>query len=82
MAIFTMHVVVWTSGAQMFATPTGDIMEVIPLVATRPLLRSADWVRGIFNYRGSLVAMLDMPRLLGFGNWQPCMASRVLVVKT
>jgi chemotaxis-related protein WspB len=77
-----MHVVLWTSADQRYATPTSAIVEVIPVVAVRPLPHTEPWVRGLFNYRGSLLPLLDAAQLLGQGPADIRMFGRILVMDT
>ncbi len=77
-----MHVVLWTAAGHRYATQTGQIVEVIPPVEARPVPESPAWLRGSINYRGQLIPLFDVPRLLGYEAWQMRMASRILVVAT
>jgi chemotaxis signal transduction protein len=76
-----MHVVLWTVAGQRYATRTEQIIEVIPPVTARPVPETPAWLRGLINYRGRLVPLLDVPRLLGHEDWPLRMASRILVVR-
>jgi chemotaxis signal transduction protein len=77
-----MNVVVWSSAGQFYATPTDQVVEVISVVQTRPLPQVPPWVRGLMNYRGRLIELLDMPLRLGQAPCESRMASRILVVQT
>ena len=75
-----MNVVVWRSAGQTFATPTNQVVEVISIVEARPLPQVPQWVRGLMNYRGRLIELLDMSLRLGNTPCETRMASRILVV--
>ena len=60
-----MHVVIWTSKGSRYATPSSSVIEVVPLVESRPVPESEDWLTGLFNFRGSLLPLVDSSRLLG-----------------
>ena len=77
-----MHVVLWTSADCRYAIGTVHIQEVISLVEALPMPDSPAWLNGLINYRGQLIPLVDMPRLLGYGPWEARMASRILIVET
>lgn len=77
-----MHVVVWISNGQRYAMPSAAIVEVIPVVQSRPMPGSETWLRGLFNYRGELLPLLEWSRLLGEDAGKVRMASRILVVRS
>ncbi|TWU30825.1 chemotaxis protein CheW [Novipirellula artificiosorum] len=76
-----MHVVIWTSKGQRYATPSSSIIEVIPVVQSRPVVGSEDWLQGLFDYRGRLLPLVDSSRLLGHTASEIRMASRILVIR-
>jgi chemotaxis-related protein WspB len=77
-----MHVVLWTVAGERYATRTDQIIEVIPPVEARPVPESPAWVRGLIDYRGLLIPLVDVPCLLNQGIWSLTMASRVIVIAT
>ena len=76
-----MHALVWISAGRHFAIASSQVTEVLPLVETVPLMHQPKWVRGLINYRGRLIPMLDMAVLLGFPSPEPRMTHRVIVVQ-
>jgi chemotaxis signal transduction protein len=76
-----MNVVVWTAAGQCYAIRTDQVVEVIPVVEARPLPRTPEWLRGLINYRGRLISLVDMSRLLGYRPRESRMTSRILVVQ-
>jgi chemotaxis signal transduction protein len=76
-----MHVVVWAAAGQHYAVDVGPIVEIIPLVEARPIPQTDPWIRGLINYRGRLIPLLDMASLLGNSPCPPRMACRILVVR-
>ncbi|MDH3716891.1 MAG: chemotaxis protein CheW [Planctomycetota bacterium] len=77
-----MHAVIWTSAGQRFALPTSSIVEVVPVVQTTPLPHGPAEVKGVFNYRGTLIPLLDAAALLRHAAVELRMAARILVVRT
>ncbi len=75
-----MYVVVWTSHGQRYATPAAAIVEVIPMVQSRPIPGSHAWLVGLFDYRGELLPLFDAARLIGDQASTIRMSSRILVV--
>lgn len=59
-----MHVVVFSCRGQQYAIASAAIVEVVPLVEARPITGSPVWLRGLVDYRGDLVPLLDAARLL------------------
>lgn len=76
-----MHVVIWTSKDQRYATPSSSVIEVIPFVQSRPVPESESWLTGLFDYRGSLLPLIDSSRLLGHDASDIRMATRILVIR-
>lgn len=64
-----------------FALPTACVEEVVPLVETRSLPESPDWVIGIFDHRGTLTPLLDLHLLVGSGPARSLVGSRIMVVR-
>jgi chemotaxis signal transduction protein len=75
-----MNVVIWTALGQRFAVPTGHVEEVIPVVESRPLPGTAACVRGLINYRGKLIPLIDAAALLEGNPCLPKMTARILVI--
>lgn len=77
-----MHVVIWTCKGQRYATPSSAIVEVIPVVQSRPIPGSETWLTGLFDYRGLLLPLLDSSRLLDHNGCEIRMSSRIIVIRT
>ena len=72
----------WLRG-QLFALPIERVRETIAL-GKRPITRvfqTPDFVLGIVNLRGTILAVLDLGRYLGLGRGSTGETSRVLVVE-
>ncbi len=77
-----MHAVIWTSAGQRFALPSAAVVEVVPVVHTTPLVHGPHEVKGVFNYRGTLIRLLDAATLLGHPAEELRRAARILVIRT
>jgi chemotaxis-related protein WspB len=77
-----MHVVIWTSKGDCYATPSSSVIEVIPMVQSRPIAASQDWLAGVFDFRGQLLPLIDSSRMLGNAASLTRMSSRILVILT
>lgn len=56
--------VIWRSAGLLLATGAEAVIEVLPPVAWRPMPGVPEWVRGVFDYRGDLIPLIDCERLL------------------
>ncbi|MFA7386836.1 MAG: chemotaxis protein CheW [Thiohalobacteraceae bacterium] len=52
-------------GSERYAIDARRIVEVVPMVALRPLPHALPYVAGLFDYRGVLVPVIDLCRLTG-----------------
>lgn len=68
-------------GEQLFALESADVVEVIPRVMLRPVSGSPPHRPGVFNFRGQVVPVVDVSRLI---SGEPCAAnlsSRIIMVR-
>lgn len=69
------------AGEQLYAIPTEAVVEVIPQVLLRPLSGAPDHLRGVFNFRGRVVPVVDVTQLIA---GEPCAAylsSRIIMIR-
>ncbi|MCT7981426.1 chemotaxis protein CheW [Laspinema sp. C5] len=67
-------------GPDRYALGCSQVVEVIPLVELRKLYHAPEYMAGLFNYRGSIVPVLDLCHLIqgsGSGN---CLSTRIILV--
>jgi purine-binding chemotaxis protein CheW len=70
----------FTTGAQEFALPLEQVIEVIALPATVTPLPDVDSaVLGTIDHRGDLLPVLDLAQLLGLGGRAPGAPSRIVI---
>jgi chemotaxis-related protein WspB len=67
-------------GGDYFGLEGKTIIEVAPLAALRKVPHAADYVAGLFNYRGRLVPVIDLSALLSAVPSRPLMSTRIILV--
>ncbi|MFM1997155.1 MAG: hypothetical protein RLZZ111_1542 [Planctomycetota bacterium] len=75
-----MQLLCFTVGGDNYAIPSRRVVEVVPLLATRPLPDAPAAVRGLFVHRGRLTPLIDLARLLGGPPLRDRLSTRVIVV--
>ena len=60
-----MQLLTFSVAGQAYAIPSRKVIEVLPLVAARPIPHTPDYVSGVFTYRGQLVPLVDLGRRFG-----------------
>jgi len=67
-------------GGDYFGLEGKTIIEVAPLVTLRKVPHAADYVAGLFNYRGRLVPVIDLSVLMIAVPSRPLMSTRIILV--
>jgi chemotaxis-related protein WspB len=75
MLVLTFHI-----GDDRLALDIRSVREVVPRVRLDRPAGSPDWLAGLFVYRGRVVPVIDLHRLLGAGDCPPHLASRIILV--
>ncbi len=65
---------------QHYAINAASVKEIIPMVKIRELPGVPDSVRGVFNYRGLLVPVIDVTRMLSGTPTAELLSSRIILV--
>ncbi len=76
-----MLMLLFQAGDHLYAIDSAQVVEVIPIVALRPLDQVPDYVAGVFNYRGDLVPVVDLCRLLNHTDCRPRFSTRITIVR-
>ena len=75
-----MLVLTFQIGSQRLAIDIHRVREVVPRVQLQRVAGSPAWLAGLFVYRGRVVPVLDMHRLLDAGECPPHLSSRIILV--
>lgn len=67
-------------GSERYALDARRIVEVVPMVALRPLPHALPYVAGLFDYRGVLVPVIDLCRLTGPRSCSAFLTTRTVLV--
>lgn len=67
-------------GDDPYALDCANVVEIIPMVPLRKMPQSPPFLRGVFQYRGQVVPVIDLCSLAGFGNARQVLSSRIIIV--
>jgi chemotaxis-related protein WspB len=67
-------------GQERLALDVRRITEVVPRVRLEQPAGAAYWLAGLFVYRGQVVPVIDLHRLVGLGECPPHLRSRIILV--
>jgi chemotaxis-related protein WspB len=76
-----MQLLSFTIGAEDYAIESRRVIEVLPLVAARPIPRMPEFLRGVFTHRGRLIPLVDLGWLLINQPLRETLSTRVIVVE-
>jgi chemotaxis-related protein WspB len=68
------------AGKDRYGIDVSRVIEVIPMVVFRPLPHADPAVAGLFNYRGTMVPVIDLTVLLEGAASRPLFSTRVILV--
>lgn len=75
-----MLVLTFQVGHERWALDIRRVTEVVPRVHLEPLAGSPAWMAGVFVYRGQVIPVIDLHRLIGAGECPPHLSSRIILV--
>ncbi len=64
----------------LYALDSAHVTEVIPIVVLRKIQTVPDYVAGVFNYRGSIVPVIDLCYLIHGSACRPRFSTRIVIV--
>lgn len=76
-----MLMLVFQLGKDRYALETSHVVEVVPSLVLRKLPRAPEYVAGIFNYRGTIVPVIDLCQLTQDRPCDNCLSTRILLVQ-
>ena len=68
------------AGKDRYGMDVSRVIEVIPMVVFRPFPHADPAVAGLFNYRGTMVPVIDLTVLLEGAASRPLFSTRVIMV--
>jgi chemotaxis-related protein WspB len=75
-----MLVLTFQIGNNRLALDVRRVREVVPRVRLQPVGSAPPWLAGVFIYRGGVVPVIDLHRLLGAGDCPPHLSTRIILV--
>jgi chemotaxis-related protein WspB len=67
-------------GGERLALDVRRVREVVPHVRLQRAAGAPPWLAGAFVYRGGIVPVLDLHRLVGGGDCPPHLSTRIIIV--
>jgi chemotaxis-related protein WspB len=74
-----MLVLTFQVGNERLALDVRQVQEIVPCVRLHPVACSPPWLAGIFLYRGQIVPVVDLHRLLGVGECPVQLSTRIIL---
>jgi chemotaxis-related protein WspB len=75
-----MLVLTFQSGSDCLALEVRRVREVVPSVRLQAVECSPRWLAGVFIYRGQVVPVIDLSRLLGAAEHPANLSTRIILV--
>ncbi|KAM3093852.1 chemotaxis protein CheW [Phormidesmis sp. 146-12] len=76
-----MLMLLFQAGENLYAIDSAQVIEVIAIVTLRKLDRVPSHVAGVFNYRGSIVPVIDLSSLIVDTPCRSRYSTRIMMVK-
>lgn len=76
-----MLILTFQAGNEAFGVDTRHVIEVTPWVELRPIPHAPAHVVGLCHYRGTVVPVVDVARLLGGAGSEPRLNTRIILAK-
>lgn len=58
----------------------GRIIEIVPFVELKSLPMATPLIAGVFDYRGSIVPVVDVTKIISGSNSMPLLSTRIIIV--
>ncbi len=76
-----LHLVILTIDGEKYGVPIQRVREILRMMPVGRVPGSPDYVRGVVNVRGQVMAVVEIRTLLGLPPLEPTPASRILVTE-
>jgi chemotaxis-related protein WspB len=75
-----MNTLSFSAGKNQYAIATREVIEIVPWVTLRKIPHAPEYVSGMLNYRGIIVPVIDMTRLMTGTPSKPVLSTRIILV--
>jgi len=75
-----MLMLLFYAGSDLYAIESTRVVEVIPRVALRKVQHVPDYVAGLFNYRGTILPVIDLCHLIQGNPSHSYLSTRIMIV--
>ncbi len=76
-----MQLVVFRLGGDEFALDISQVREIIRLQEVTPMPKAPDFIEGVINLRGQIIAVMDLAKRLGFARKDSGDRARIVVIE-
>ena len=76
-----MLILLFTAGDIVYGIKSKDLTEVVPFMKLIPIPKAPDYMRGIFNYRGNNIPVLDLSMIIKNDMTENILSAKILVIK-
>jgi chemotaxis-related protein WspB len=77
-----MLLLIFRAGGNSYAVDAGRVVEVVPRVNLRRLPHAPDFIAGLFDYRGTVVPVIDLGIRLGSDRCCDRLSTRIILVNS
>jgi chemotaxis-related protein WspB len=77
-----MQALTFRIGMDRYAVEIRRVCEVIPRVELQSTAGTREWFPGVFVYRGAIVPVIDLHRLVGVGDCPKHLSSRLILIES
>lgn len=77
----TLQYLTFMLGEEAFALDVGKVREILEITTITKVPRTPEFMRGVFNLRGSVVPVVDLRLLFGMGRSERTVDSCIIVVE-
>lgn len=74
--------VVLRLGDREYGLPAGAVVQVLRMVAIRPVPEAPAWISGVINLRGRMTPMMDLRTRLGLPAETPGLSAHIVILRS
>ena len=75
-----MVLLLFQSGEELLSLDVSRVIEVMPVVNLKKAPHTPEYIAGLFNYRGTIVPVVDLTALLSGNHHAPLLSTRIILV--